>query len=160
MQPTIIQSHMEETIVTPIPEYKLYKDRAIFVGTFLGGPLVAGYMAAENFKHIGQPDKVKNTWVIAIAATLVVLGAVFFIPGIEKIPNYIIPFIYTAIARQLVMRQQGNAIKAHVESGGQMYSVWRAVWIGLVGTLMLIALVVILMFVADRNIFLTPASTN
>jgi hypothetical protein len=144
---------MEENLITPIPEYKLYKDRAIYIGTFLGGPLVAGYLAAENFRRIGQPDKVRTTWVVAIIATLVIFGIVFYIPGVQKIPNYIIPLIYTGIAQFLVQRYQGYAIKEHIEKGGQMYSAWRAVWIGLIGTLILVALVYIFILATDRSLF-------
>jgi hypothetical protein len=134
---------MEENLITPIPEYKLYKDRAIYIGTFLGGPLVTGYLAAENFRRMGQPDKGKTTWVVAIIATLVIFGIVFYIPGVQKMPHYIIPLIYTGIAQFLVQRYQGNAIKEHAEKGGQMYSAWRAVWIGLIGAAILVALVYI-----------------
>jgi hypothetical protein len=143
---------MEENIITPIPEYKLYKDRAIYVGTFLGGPLVAGYLAAENFKRIGQPDKVRTTWVVAIIATLVIFGIVFYIPGVRKMPNYIIPLIYTAIAQGLIQRYQGIAIKDHIGKGGQMYSAWRAVWIGLIGAVILVAIVVIFILATDINL--------
>ena len=143
---------MEENIITPIPEYKLYKDRTIAIGTFLGGPLVAGYLVAENFKHLGEADKVRTAWVVAIMATVAILGAVFYIPGAQKIPHYIIPLLYTGIAQFLVQQYQGNAIKEHIAKGGQMYSVWRAVWIGLVGAVILVALVVIFILATERNL--------
>ena len=142
---------MEENILPSFPDYKLYNDRSIYVGTFLGGPLVAGYLAAENYKKLGQPAKVKNAWIIALIATLAILGAIFFIPGLEKIPNYLIPLIYTAIAQFLIQKFQGNAIKAHIAQGGQIYSTWRAVWIGLIGVLVLVALVAVLMLVTDKR---------
>jgi hypothetical protein len=41
---------MEETIISPIPDQKLYKDRAVYVGTFLGGPLVAGYIGSTCYR--------------------------------------------------------------------------------------------------------------
>ncbi len=31
---------------------KIYKDKAIWVGTFLGGPLVAGYFFSKNYKTL------------------------------------------------------------------------------------------------------------
>ena len=142
---------MEENILPSFPDYKLYNDRSIYVGTFLGGPLVAGYLAAENYKKLGQAAKVKNAWIIALIATLAILGAIFFIPGLEKIPNYLIPLIYTAIAQFLIQKFQGNAIKAHIAQGGQIYSTWRAVWIGLIGVLVLVALVAVLMLVTDKR---------
>lgn len=51
---------MEENVLQPIPTFKLYKDKAIYLGTFIGGPLVAGYLIAENFKQLGQLGKVKT----------------------------------------------------------------------------------------------------
>jgi hypothetical protein len=143
---------MEENLITPLPDYKLYKDRAIYVGTILGGPLVAGYLAAENFKHIGQPDKVKNAWFVAILSTVVIFGVVFYIPDVQKLPRYIIPIIYSGIAQYLVQRFQGNAIKEHIQQGGQVYSIWRAVWIGLVGLVILVALIAAFILVANKTL--------
>ena len=141
---------MEENILSSFPEYKLYNDRSIYVGTFLGGPLVAGYLAAENYKKLGQPTKVKSAWIIAVIATVAIFGAIFLIPHLEKIPNYIIPLIYTAIAQFLIQKFQGDAIKAHIAKGGQIYSIWRAVLIGLIGALVLIAVIVAIMLLTDK----------
>jgi hypothetical protein len=143
---------MEENILPVQPTYKLYKDRAIYLGTFLGGPLVAGYLAADNFKQLGQPDKARMTWIIATSATIVILGSIFLIPNIERVPNYLIPLIYTAIAQFLVKKYQGAAIKTHIETGGQTFSTWRAVWIGLVGLLILFAVIFAIALLTDKEI--------
>ena len=143
---------MEENLLPVQPTFKLYKDRAIYVGTFLGGPLVAGYLAAENFKQLGQTNKVKTTWIIAICATVVIFGGVFLIPIMEKIPNYIIPLIYTAIAQFLVQKFQGAAIKTHIETGGQTFSTWRAVWIGLVGLVILVAIIFSIILLTNKEL--------
>ena len=144
---------MEEDILPIQPAFKLYKDRAIYIGTFIGGPLVAGYLAADNFKQLGQADKVKMTWIIAICATIVIFGGVFLIPNMEKVPNYLIPIIYTVIAQKLVQKYQGEAIKTHIEMGGQTFSIWRAVWIGLVGLLILFAIIFVILLLTDKEIF-------
>jgi hypothetical protein len=57
---------MPEDWLTAPPEFKLYKENAIVGATFLGGPLVAGYLAAENFKQLEQPAKARTAWIIAI----------------------------------------------------------------------------------------------
>ena len=132
---------MEEDLLSVQPSFKLYKDRAVYVGTFLGGPLVAGYLIAENFRQLGEAAKVKTTWLIAIVATIVIFGGVFLIPNIEKVPSYIIPIVYAVITQALVQKYQGAAIKSHIDKGGQTYSVWRAVWIGLVGLAILLAII-------------------
>ena len=142
---------MEENLLSIPPNFKLYKDRAIYVGTFLGGPLVEGYLAAENFKQLGQQDKVKTAWTIAIIATVVIFGGIFLVPDIKKVPRYIIPLIYTAIAQFLIQKYQGVAIKTHIENGGKTYSVWRAVWIGLVGLVILMAIIFAIVLLTNKD---------
>ena len=142
---------MEENLLPIPPDFKLYKDRAIFVGTFLGGPIVAGYLSAENFKKLGQPDKVKKTWTIAIIVTIVIFGGVFLIPDIEKIPRYIIPILYASIAQYLVQKFQGDVIKSHIENGGQVYSIWRAVWIGAVGAVLLVGILFVIILLTNKE---------
>ena len=124
---------MEQTIDPQTPTQKIYKDRAIWVGTFLGGPLAAGYLIAENFKAFNETNKAKKTWIYAIIATVIVFGGVFLIPDNVKIPNQIIPLIYTAIAYYLVQHFQGQSILAHINSGGQLFSWWRTIAVGIIG---------------------------
>jgi hypothetical protein len=124
---------MEQKIDIQTPTERIYKDRAIWVGTFLGGPLVAGYLIAENFKAFNEFDKAKKTWIYAIVATIVVFGGIFLIPDNVKIPNQIIPLIYTAIAYYLVQHFQGQNISVHLNSGGQLFSWWRTIAVGLIG---------------------------
>jgi hypothetical protein len=146
---------MPEDLLTAPPEFKLYKENTIAGATFLGGPLVAGYLAAENFKQLGQQDKARKSWIIAILSTLAILGAIFLIPGIEKIPRYIIPLTYTLIARLLVQQYQGEAIKSHISQGGPTYSSWRAVWIGLVGGILLAAVLLGIILLLDKDFLQT-----
>jgi hypothetical protein len=142
---------MQEDLLTAPPEFKLYNDRAVYVGTFLGGPLVAGYLAAENFKKLGQPDKARTAWIVAILSTILIFLGVFLIPGIEKIPKYIIPLAYTFIAKALFQQYLGPAIKNHIAQGGPTYSVWRGVWIGLVGGVILIAVIFGILLLLDKD---------
>ena len=142
---------MEENLLPSQPTFKLYKDRAIYVGTLLGGPLVAGYFAAENFKHLTQTNKIKTTWLIAILATIIIFSGKFLITNFEKIPKYLIPLIYTAIAQFLVQTFQGAAIKTHIETGGQTYSIWRAIWIGLVGLVILLVIIIAIVFLTSKE---------
>lgn len=142
---------MQEDLLTVPPDFKLYKDNAVWIGTFLGGPPVAGYLMAENFKRLGQPDKARTSWIIAIVSTLAIFGALFLIPGVEKIPGYVIPLAYTFITRALVQQYQGQAIKSHISQGGPSYSVWRAVWIGTVGAIILVAILFAVLLMMDKD---------
>ena len=79
------------------PAGKIYKQRAISIATFFGGPLATGYMAAANFKALGEPGKIRATWIWTLLATVIIFGAAFLIPDSVKMPNEIIPLVYTAI---------------------------------------------------------------
>lgn len=117
---------------------KIYSEKEIWVGTFLGGPLVAGYLIAENFKAFDQTDRVRKTWILAIITTFIVFGIAFSIPDSVKIPNQIIPIIYTFIAYQLVQLYQKGKINTHINEGGQIFSWWRTIGIATAGLLITI----------------------
>jgi hypothetical protein len=123
---------MEQKIDVQTPK-KIYKYKEIWTGTFLGGPLVAGYYIAENFKAFEEYDKAKRTWIYTIISTIVIFGGIFLIPNTIKIPNQIIPFLYTGIAGFLAFHYQDQQITAHINSGGQIYSWWRTIGVALIG---------------------------
>ncbi len=132
---------MEQTLQIEKPTQRIYKDRAIWLGAFLGGPLTAGYLIAENFKAFNETDKAKKTWIYAIIATVVVFGGVFLIPENVKIPNQIIPLIYTAIAYFLVQHFQGQNISEHINSGGELFGWWRTIAVAIIGLIITIILI-------------------
>jgi hypothetical protein len=135
---------MEENISILPPTFKLYKDRAVFLAAFLGGPLGAGYLIAENFKALDEPEKAKTTWIIAIAVILVLFGGLIVIPTPEKMPQYIIPIAYSYAAYAIVQKYQGIDLKAHVLRGGTFYPMWRAALVALIGLMIMFAFIVVL----------------
>jgi hypothetical protein len=124
---------MEQILNITSPAGKIYKDKIIYISTFLGGPLVAGYLIAENFKVFGDSVKVKQTWIYTIIFTVVLFGGLFLIPDIDKVPRQIIPIAYTAVAFYLVQHFQGTKITEHINAGGQVYKWWRTIIISLIG---------------------------
>jgi hypothetical protein len=146
---------MQEDLFDPVPDVKLYTGAAVRVGTFLGGPLIAGYLIAENFKNLGQPDNARKSWLWAIVSTIVIYAGVLFIPGIEKVPNYIIPLIYTGAAALIFQYQQSALVEKHVARGGVLYSVWRGVLAGIAGLLLMIAIVLAIMYLTESTGFET-----
>jgi hypothetical protein len=124
---------MEQAEQTITPVKKVYKDMKIWIATFIGGPLAAGYVIAENFKAIGEPHKVKKTWIYTILASALIFAGLFFIPGADQIPNKVIPAIYTAAAYLIVHYFQHAKITSFVNSGGQVHGWGRALGVGFVG---------------------------
>lgn len=139
---------MEENIFPERPTSKLYTENAIRIATFLGGPLIAGYLIADNYKQLGETEKIKTTWMIAIIATVLLFVIAWFLP--EKTPPYLLPIPYTVGAYYLAQNLQGAKIKAHIAAGGQTWSIWRAVVAGLVGFVIIVAIVFAAFILMDQ----------
>jgi len=113
---------------------KLYSSKAIGGATFFGGPLAAGYMIGENFKALNKPIEGRNSLIIGIVSTIVLFTGIFMFPEsiIDKVPNQLIPLIYTGIIWGIVEWKQGDILKLHKENGNSFFSGWRAAGIGLI----------------------------
>jgi len=123
----------QETIDTTVPPGKIYTDKVFWAAVFLGGPLAAGYLFAENFKTVGKPEKVKMTWIIAVLTTIAILGIAFSIPEDIYFPNQIIPLFYTAIGFMLFRQYQADDVAEHLSKGGEKRSWGNVVLVGLIG---------------------------
>jgi hypothetical protein len=120
-------------------DIKLYSSKSISGATFLGGPLVAGYLISENLKALNKPDEGRKSLIIGIITTIVLFGGIFMIPEkiIDKIPNQLFPLIYTGIIWGIVEWTQGDILKAHKENGNSFFSGWRAAGIGFISLVIL-----------------------
>jgi hypothetical protein len=128
---------------------KIYTVNQIRICTFFGGPLVAGYMIAENFRAFNEYGKAKQTWLIAIVASVVIFGLLFAIPESVKIPNVLFPLIYSWATFMLVNKYQGKQIMAHLTGDGLSFNWGRAIVVSLIGMVTIVVLVFIGVFVAD-----------
>ncbi len=124
--------------------YKLYTQRSITLATYIGGPVAAGWLIRENYRSLGKDDYGKHALFISIIATIFIFTAIFSIPEavIDKIPNYLIPIVYTGIIYFIVEKIQGHDIAMHKENKGEFYSGWKAAGVGAIN--MVLILVVIL----------------
>ena len=130
---------MQDSLFSSTVTRKLYNERAVMVGTLLGGPLVAGYFLAENYKALDQGEKVNRTWLFTVIGFLLILTIAYITP--HRVPSYIFPIVYSGIAQFLAQRFQGDHIKAHTVSGGGMYSIWRSVWIGVISAIIFLVII-------------------
>jgi hypothetical protein len=119
---------------------RFYSQRAIAIATYFGGPLAAGYLVKKNYETLEQPDNASKSLIIGIISTILIFAGIFSVPDeiIDKIPNALIPLIYTGIIYLIVERIQGAALKNHKESGGEFYSGWKAAGVGAIAMVILI----------------------
>lgn len=129
---------------------RYYSQRAITIATYFGGPLAAGYLIKKNYETLEQPDNARKSLLIGIVSTILIFAGIFSIPEeiIDKIPNALIPLIYTGIIYLIVERVQGESLKNHKESGGEFYSGWKAAGIGAIAMLILAAGMALTAFIA------------
>ncbi len=122
-------------VLDTMPDRQIYKQGMMLVGSYIGGPLVAGYIIAENFKAFGETALARKTWMYAIIATIVIFTTLLAIPqeALDAIPNFLIPLSYTAAAYYYMQHFQDRNIGTHLASGGPVFSWWKVVGIGVVG---------------------------
>ena len=140
----------QETISSqPIPAEKVYQERQLWVGSYLGGPLAAGFILAKNFRVFGEAGKARMTWIVTVVVTILLFAVVLFAPYVDRIPNFLIPLAYTIVASLYFQRAQGANVAAHLEAGGAVQSWWRVVGVAVVGLIVTLAVVLGTFFVSD-----------
>ena len=120
---------------------KFYSQKAIAIATYFGGPLAAGILIRKNCLNLGKEKQAVNSLIIGIVSTIFIFVGIFMIPEniIDKIPNVIIPAIYTGIIYLIVEKIQGNELKSHKENNGEFYSGWKAAGIGAISMIIIAA---------------------
>jgi hypothetical protein len=138
----------EEVFYEEATIHKIYTLKSIRAATFFGGPLVAGYLISENYRVFNEDKKSKMAFVYAAIATIVLFGIVFMIPPTAKVPTYIIPLIYSWLTYLIVQQIMGEQMKAHITSGAPVFTIWRALLVGLIGAVVTFGGIFILLLVA------------
>jgi len=145
----------EKYIYSQNPTEKIYKDREIWVATLLGGTLAAGYMVAQNFRALGETDKVRKTWIVTIAATAFILFASFFAPYLDRLPHFLFPLVCAGIIVVLAQMYQGEQIRRHIRAGGRIQSWWKTLGVSFAGLavtlILLVGIAVVVTAVEELN---------
>lgn len=128
---------------------RIYSDQSIWAAGILAGPLVIGYLIAENFKVFGECEKAVWTWVIAVLFFIILISSLFLFPALENVPNLLIPLAYTAIAVGIAKHYQGKNIAGHIKHGGLLYSWKRVLGVGILGLLVTLIGVIGIIWMVD-----------
>jgi hypothetical protein len=125
---------------------KIFTNNAISIATFFGGPLAAGFLISKNYKVFGNEDAARNSIFTGIISTLLLFAGIFMIPEniFAKIPQSLIPAVYTLIIYGIVEKLQGQKIKDFLSENGQKASNWLAAGYGFLGLLIIAGFLVIM----------------
>lgn len=123
---------------------KVYSKKAITLATFFGGPLVAGFLIYKNYKAFGKYDAARRSLITSIIFTIFLFYGLFLIPSsfIDKLPNSVIPFIYTGIIALFVNKYQDKLINDFLLNGGEKASNWSAAGYGLAGLILILLILI------------------
>lgn len=131
----------EINLLDELPNGKVYEESALWVGAFLGGPLIVGYFIAENFKTLKEYDNVRKSYLYTILASIIIFVGISIIPDSIPIPRMVIPIIYTSIAVTIYKKYQAHQIKNHLKNGGLSYGWGRIIFLSFIGLLLTILLI-------------------
>lgn len=129
----------EKSVFEEIPTEKIYSEKAIRIGTFFAGPLVAGYCIAENFKTFNDFEKAKNTWIITALSMIAIIGLIFIIP--DNFPSILFPVLYSVVASYFLKKFQEQDIQNHIQNGGETFGGWRVTLIGLLSIIVFFGII-------------------
>jgi hypothetical protein len=140
---------MDNLAETNTPTEKTYKEIAIWVGSLLGGPLIAGYFIAENYKALNEPENAKLIWSYTIPLTLLLFSLALIIPQFENFPTLVIPISYSMGAYLYSKYYQGPKMQAHLEAGGEEFGWGRIIGVSLLGLVITFVLMILFILVVD-----------
>ena len=149
-----INNELRSNLATEEPDkVKLYTIGWVIFATYMGGTLAGCYLMSENFKNLGNKDLAERMFKIGIISTILIFSGIAFIPEniIDKIPNELIPFTYTAIIYLYIRKFQGKNIKEHIENGGLKYSGWKVLGISILSLIVSALYLFILIMIIPEN---------
>lgn len=119
---------------------KFYSQKAIAIATFIGGPLAASYLIRENYLSLEKPNEAKKSLIIGIISTILLFTIIFMIPEsiIDKVPNQILPAVYTGIIYLIVEKIHGTILNQHKKNEYEFYSGWKAAGVGFISLIIMV----------------------
>ncbi|MBL0738225.1 hypothetical protein JI750_15100 [Flavobacterium sp. GN10] len=138
----------EKSVFEEIPTEKIYSEKAIRIGTFFAGPLVAGYCIAENFKAFNDFEKAKNTWIITALSMIAIIGLIFIIP--DNFPSILFPVLYSVVASYFLKKFQEQDILNHIQNGGETFGGWRVTLIGLLSIIVFFGIIMSIVLLTEN----------
>lgn len=150
----------QQPLGVSVPTVKLYRENAIGWGTGLFGPFVAGYMLAQNYKALGQRDKMLWCWLWAIVAAAVLLLIGYWVPDNMSGALSGLPVISGIAAKVLAEHFQGREIRKHAAAGGLFHTWGRKALVGLCCLVAELALLAGGIILFDKEIWETSLSSK
>lgn len=123
--------------------YQLYSEKQISIATFIGGPIAAGILLRKNYLNLERPKAAFNALFLGIFATIIIYIGLFILPDniVDKMPNVLIPLIYTGIISIIVNKSMGIQILNHRKNGMIFFSYWNSFGVAIIALVINVAFI-------------------
>jgi hypothetical protein len=132
-------------------QLKIWSVFQISLGSYLAGPIGAGYLLGQNFKAMGREDLAKKIRLAGAAFTFLLLLFLFLVPDemFEKIPKMFVPIAYTAMVTAFAEGYQKVRIRELLDLGSKRNSYFKLIGIALVMIAIQIPLILLFAYLAE-----------
>ncbi len=130
---------VSETAIAPA--HRLYSSGDVAVATFLGSTMAGSLVLGFNFLQMGRPRAAYISIAGGMIGLAVMLVAAFVA---QEIPTAIFTGVNVGLTfgmKAIADKFQGPAMAAHAQAGGRVGAVWKAVGIGLISLVAVVAAV-------------------
>ena len=122
------------------PTTELYSPRQIFLASYIGGPIGASFLMAQNMTALANKPKAQQFLLGGFVGTILVIGLVAILP--LKKPGPLVPLIYSAAIFQYAKHLFDKPLEQHLAAGGLKGSWWAVIAASLIGLVIVSAMIV------------------
>lgn len=122
--------------------YALYKVSGVGLATFIGTPLAGGIILSINYKRLGKFSESRKSIIFSLLGTLALLFLAVLIPDDLHVPNTVFSVVPIVVMIMLAKQLQEAEINRHISTGGAIASNWKALGIGFIVIICMLAVTV------------------
>ena len=130
-----------------VPELRLYSLNQITLAAFLGTPFPGFWLAARNLDDLGRSGMYRRCLWLGAGLTLFNVALAIVVP--EQIPGLVVSLPFIVVTRLMANHWFGPVVAAHRAAGGAQGSWWVTILVGVMGLLVVFALILLPALVMD-----------
>ena len=130
-----------------LPGLRLYSLNQITLAAFLGSPFPGFWLAARNLDDLGRRGMYRRSLWWGAGLTLFNVALAFVVP--EWVPGLVVFLPLVVVTRLMANHWIGPDLAAHRAAGGAQGSWWVTILVGVVGFLVVFALILLPVVVMD-----------
>ena len=127
------------------PEARLYSSLQIAAATFIGSPLIGGWLIAANHKTLARPEQANQAIILSVVVTLALIGLGIVLP--ERFPRVALSVAGAVGFRAWAETRFSIVLEKHRAAGGSLFSWWRVVGLALLAAAIVFTVAVTLVAV-------------